>query len=627
MSVDDKFELWWYTFSKVLISLPYPDNYHHRLVTKLKEHGFTYPIIDQFQSDFPLKRRAIWWYTQPSIFYNILNRAFRKRNVQVLLLFGSFLQDLYLELKTEQDKYQQAHATNPTIEVYRGQVLSKKDLEKFAAGFPFQNMSLFSASTLRPKAEQFLFASSDVPDVERVLFEIEIDYRHRTAVFSNITQLSSIPGENETLFMVNTRFLFLSREERNDILGVSSYWLIKLKLQPFHDILRDRQLVAELPKKTLKNCLNALSDMSEMIATVDDVVVFNILMKIYPEEAKWIEAVQLCCRGELDAQRYDDPRENMNDYSSAISYYVKALQIWKSYPEDEELNCSFDIAEIYSAIAQLYECGPPHSNNLYLPYLKKAVISYEQALNKCSPTDYETIEIVFKLNQAYRNLARTDRTEYGAKAITFQERWIKLIMDDLIPPKPESLAHDYENMADIYITDDRYEDALIYYNKALEIYLSDDVQDKSLFSAVDLYRKIVTVYTEHLHDFRSALDNDLLRHQYCLQYAERKTPLSERHMNILAESHFFVADCYINTQQFNLAHEYCVDGLKYLQKRRDLILEEGRLVFQQGQLVFTSDQQPMRQPCRPDDNYLVDCENQIKKNEEKRQYIETLFKI
>ena len=628
VSIDDEFELWWHNIIKVLINLPYPENYHYRLVTELKKHGFGDDMIDQFMRYFPAVKRAVWWYSRSGIFYDILNRAFRQRNVRVLLLFGSFLQDLYRELKREhQHIQQQSRNERPIVTVYRGQVLSEKDLAKLAVGCSIRSNALFSTSTDRSIAKAFLATSENLQDVNRILFEIEADYRDLTAVFADITQLSFYPDEDETLFMVNTRFLLHSQQEQNDLHGLPSYWLVKLKLQSNYDILRDRQLQAGSTRKTLKNCLSALSDMSEMKSTLEDTVVFDILMDIYPEEARWIEAVKLYSLAELEAQCCDDPREKKHDYSSAFSYYEQALAIWNEYlGDDDELNCSFDIAENYLAMAELYECGTPHSFNLSDNYLKEAVSSYELALQKCSARDYVEMEIVSKLGKVCRNLARTDWEGYGLKAVTYKERWIELITRDTIPSRPEYLVGEYQDLGDRYAVIHRYEDALSYYKKALELYLSADVEEDSLPCMTDLYRKIVIVCTQHTHDFNSALHYELLRHKCCLkQLAKNETAPSVLQLSSLGESHFSVADCYLNTREYIPAYKHLLEGLAYIRQKKDLVLEEGRLVIREGCLVYTSDGRPLREPCKPDDMEIGDCNCKIKEKEEKLKYVETLL--
>ena len=630
ISLDDNFEIWWYSISKVLISLLYPKNYHHRLVNDLKQHGFTDRILDEFREEFPSQRRAIWWYTRSGIFFDILNRAFRQRNLKVLLLFGSFVQDLYLHLKEEQSKQQQLRSTNPTDTVYRGQAISEDDLEKLAPDCAIQNMTFLSTSTDREKAEDFLLSSVGMQNVTRVIFEIDIDYEHKTALFSDMAQFSFFPSECEVLFIMNTRFAFQSREECNDRPDLPPHWVIKLKLKSYYDMLRDRQLNAgpERERKTLKNCLNALSDMSELIATSEDTVVFDILMNIYPDEKEWIRAIKLSCLAEFEAQRCDNPRENEVDYSLAFPIYEQSLQIWENYLHDDQLNCSFDIALIYNAMAELYHCVPSDSNEHYLCYLKKAVDSYEIALNKCSPMDYEEMEIVYNLNGAYFNLTKIDPNTYGLKAIRFNERWIELQIHDIIPPKPKDIANQYEDLAKRYEMINHYNDALNYYQKSLELYLSNDLDEGLSLSIRDLYKTIVKIYTKNTHDFNCALHYDLLRHQFCLKWLEGKQrPFSEYHLHCLADSHFFVAECYINTRELDLAHQHLVEGLTSMRQRKDSIVEQGQLVFRNGQLVYTPDGQFLRQTCHPNNQYLNDCLSKIKEKEKKLKYVEILLKL
>lgn len=624
ISLDDNFEIWWHSISKVLVSLPYPKNYHYRLVNDLKQHGFTESVLDEFRTRFPSEKRAVWWYTQAGTFYDILNRAFRQRNLKVLLLFGSFVQDLYLTLKEEQSKH-----GNSIDKVYRGQVFSGNDLEKLSPGCSIQNLAFFSTSTVLDEAKSFLFTSSELQDVTRVIFEIEIDYNDKTALFADIAQLSYFPSECEILFMINTRFTFQTREERNDIPFIPSYWAIKMKVQPYYDILRDRPLDAGSgrERKTLKNCLNALSDMSELIATVKDTVIFDVLMNIYPDEAKWIRAIKLSCLAEFEAQLCDDPTKNKDDYSSALSQYEEAMNIWLNYLDDDQLNCSFDIAQIYNAMAELYSCGPTHVSEHYLPSLNKAAHFYELALKKCSTTDYELLEIVHKLQNIYTNLSRTDPQTYGLKAITFQEHWMKINKHKTIPSKSKELASEYEDLADRYAMINRYEDALNYNKQALELYLSNNTDENVSLAVMNLYTTIITLYTEKMKDFNSALSYQLLRHDFCMKWIGRKTiPLSEYDLHCLADSHFFIADCYVNTREFDLALKYLIEGLILMRQRRDLIAKEGQLVFREGKLLYTPDGEPLRESCGPNHRYLNECISKIKEKEEKVKHIKRLLK-
>ncbi|CAF0862017.1 unnamed protein product [Adineta ricciae] len=592
---------------------------------EFKKHGFKDEIIDQFMEDFPSKRNAAWWYSRSVTFYDILNRAFRQRNIRVLLLFGSFLQNLHHKLRERQQ--QLSGTAKPVVTVHRGQVLSYRDLEKLIVGCSVRSNAFFSTSAARLTANKFLATTADAEDLRRVIFSIEIDYRDQTAVFANIAKFSYYPREKETLFMANTRFVIHSRQEKDASRDSPSCWLIELKLQSDSDILRDRQLETESKRKTVKNCLNALSDMSEMIASFEDAVVFDILMEIYPEEAKWIQAMKFYALAELEAQCCDDPRNKKYDYSSALSYYEQALAIWREQLDnDDDLNCSFDIAENYFAIAQLYECGPPDLSNLSIGYLVDAVSSYELALEKCSTKDYEAIEIVFKLCGICRDLAKIDSEKYGLKSIAYQQRWIELLTQRTIPPKPKSLAGHYEDLAERYATIQHYDDVLIHYKRALEVYLSNSVEEDLFQRMIDVYKKIAIVYTHHKDDFHSALHYELLRHTCYLKHLMKsEIPLNGFYLGSLADSHSSVADCYLNTWQYIPAYKHLLKALVFSEERKDFVLKEGRLVFREGRLIYASDGQPLREPCQPDDKKLEDCDSKLRELEEKLKNVEKML--
>jgi hypothetical protein len=336
----------------VLVSLPYPENYHHQLVHEFEKHGFKDNIFQQFQSGFLSKKRAIWWYSRSSYFYGVLNRALRQQNVRVILLFGSFLQDLHRQLKSEHFKQKQQRE-NPITTLYRGQVLSGDDFKKLVVGFPVRCNSIFSSSTDPDIALGFLVSSLTNRNKERVLFEIEIDYRTVCAPFADISQLSYFSNEQETLFMSGTRFLLKSchQEDINTLDEPAvRYWLVKLRLLSDYDLHCGRELeTTNAPRKTVKNCVDALSEIVEMVCTEDVQLVFDALVSLYPREQNWIAAIRLYCLAMLEFENNDD------GYNMVVSYHEQAIAIWQeSYLHDIKLNCCFNIAQSHFALGNLF---------------------------------------------------------------------------------------------------------------------------------------------------------------------------------------------------------------------------------------------------------------------------------
>jgi hypothetical protein len=322
-SIDGHFCSWWRNLMNVLVSLPYPENYHHQLVNAFQKHGFKLDIIEAFRVEFILTRRAVWWYSHSSYFYGVLNRALRQRNIRTLLLFGSFLQDLHRHLKSEHYKQKQ-HSPNRIITVYRGQVLSSNDLEALEVGFPVRCNSLFSTSIDRDVALAFLLSTLEERAIERVLFEIEVDYQIVCPPFADISQFSSYGGEHETLFMPTTCFFLESCHKEVTTFNElsTSYWLVKLKILSDDDIYSNRELeVPNSTRKTVKNCVDALSEIVEMVSVEDVQLVFDTLAELYPRERTWFTANKFYCLAMLEFENNND------DYCMVVKHHKQAIEI------------------------------------------------------------------------------------------------------------------------------------------------------------------------------------------------------------------------------------------------------------------------------------------------------------
>ncbi len=525
-SIDENYCSWWRNFINVLVSLPYPTNYHYQLVHEFKKHGYQDKIFEEFQSCFPSEKRAIWWYSRSSYFYEILNKALRQRNVRLLLLFGSFLQDLHRQLKSEHLK-QKEQCKNSTITVHRGQVLFSDEFKKLLVGFPVRCNSFFSSSTNRDTSLQFLVSSSPNRDLERVLFEIQTDYRTVCAPFADISQLSFYSNEQETLFMTSTRFLLQSYHQEVNAVGKSPvrYWLIKLKLLSDYDPHTARELeVTDAARKTVKNCVDTLSEMLEMVSTEDVQLVFDALAILYPTETNWIAAVKLYCLAMLEFENND------NDYKMVLSYHEQAIAIWQEYYlNDVELNCYFNIAESHFALGELFEYSVMNQKDLSVYHWEQALHFYELALPRCATvtTDYERASILYKLVRVCKNLLRSaDREQYGSKAVTYQKEWMELmLLQQPIVWSSRQIATQFQKLADIYAAINQYDDALSNYEKAVNLHLSkdnDETEDwTSSYDLIDLYKNIITICTEHTRNFDLALKYQLLQDEYELKILQK----------------------------------------------------------------------------------------------------------
>lgn len=572
-SVDQNYVSWWRNFVNVLIALPYPTDYHLRLIAELKKY-FPGETVSELEHSYLPERNAIRWYSRCGYFYRTLNRALRQRNIRLLLLFGVFLQDLHQQLKRAHEAQQQARAANPNVKLYRGQVMSNEEFRRLEFGSPIQSNTLFSTSEDRLTALGFLMASSsEMTEVERVLFEIDADYAHlydTSAPFGDISRLSYFPGESETLFMPGSWFHLVSIETGTVANGVAGmpFTVIKLKLDQHYDMHSDSVLQAETHRKTLKNCLNSLYQSLDSVSTEDIKILFRELRQMYPEEGKWIRAVDLYCLGFRFGQCYNPHIPDKDSSSMATSCHEEAYSIWVDYLKDgdTELNCEFDIAKNLHAMGDIY--GVRCDNyEAAANYYAQAVLSYEHALANNSIRDYNRLDILYSLVTICRNLTEVGHNalENGPKAIQYQEKINQVILkEERLLSQPKSIARGYEALADLYKLTGDFSKALLYFEKALEPYLNaDEANIEHLKHVQQLYDGITTACIELKAD-------DSLAHMYQMQ---RQAYLLKHEDDFLANAHFTLAETCINSQEYETARVHLLVGLDHNRKSRDLMLE------------------------------------------------------
>ena len=165
-----------------------------------KDNATELAIIVEFERDYS-SNRALWWYTRESFLYRLLNKALRVHNIDLLFLFRFFIRDLRRQL--EQLQCQTA------IHVYRGQVMSNDEFQSLKNSIgQFITMNSFLSTSLdRRLALSFLTSSTASDDLQRVLFEIEIDPTLPSIKpCANITSHSFFTDEQEVLIMLGSIF-------------------------------------------------------------------------------------------------------------------------------------------------------------------------------------------------------------------------------------------------------------------------------------------------------------------------------------------------------------------------------------------------------------------------------------
>lgn len=187
--------MWFQLFIEVLLRMHHKASTRQELIDVCKKDYYNnsteLTIIKEFEKTYKTEK-AIWWYTRECCLYRILNRALRIQDFDTLFALRFFLTDLSRQLKYEHERYLRLLPTRDGIRVYRGQAISSDELKLIQTNIGnFISMNSFlSASRQRQTALNFLSLVESNAEIDRILFEIDIDPREETKPFSDVDHLS-----------------------------------------------------------------------------------------------------------------------------------------------------------------------------------------------------------------------------------------------------------------------------------------------------------------------------------------------------------------------------------------------------------------------------------------------------
>ena len=114
---------------EILLDMKYDDKAKKELVEFCREQFQNNPheleIINEFEQTYHT-HTPIWWYTRECFTYQLLNRALRIQDIQVILKMGFFLRDVHRHLEELYSKLDQ----NKIITVYRGKTMSNAEFDE-----------------------------------------------------------------------------------------------------------------------------------------------------------------------------------------------------------------------------------------------------------------------------------------------------------------------------------------------------------------------------------------------------------------------------------------------------------------------------------------------------------------
>ena len=188
---------------------------------------------------------ALQWYSRECFFFEILNKALRTQDIDVLFSLRFFLQDMYEQLKIEYNKA----CRGIDLLVYRGQIISNIELQAIRENIgQFISLNSFISTTINKHIAEIFSTSGNTFDGEYVLFHIKINKNvNNPKPFADISHLSQFIDEKEVLFMAGSIFKI------NNVTSSDSIptWIIELELcnndayelSPVYE--QDRNIVAD----------------------------------------------------------------------------------------------------------------------------------------------------------------------------------------------------------------------------------------------------------------------------------------------------------------------------------------------------------------------------------------------
>ncbi|CAF2071495.1 unnamed protein product [Rotaria magnacalcarata] len=439
-------------------------------------------IVREFERDYT-PNQALYWYTRPCFLFQILNKALRVQNVDVLYLIRFFIRDVSRQLEE--------YKLISPITLYRYQLMSKEELDvlRDSVGQLISVNSFFSTSRDRDIAF-FLLSAADPSnnDCQKVIFEIHADPRlENIKAFADITSFSAIQNEEEVLMMLGSIFRLVSIS-RHD-LG----WVIQMRLCSEND--HDLKPIIDKIKYDVYGGDNARSNagtyghvLSLMGKYSEAEKYFNLIRsELYPDDKKLgacyqnlailaarkgnhgksLELEQKALAMKREKLGSDDPHVadvlcNMSgsyyqkgDYKQALETCNNALTIYKRTLCEDDLKiagCYLNMGTIHEKMGKISEA---------LEYFHKALSIQEKNL----PSDH------YSLGQSHQNIGMIHYSlghfevslEHFKKALQTYEK--SCASQDI------NFAYAYYGMGCVYISKKMFSEALMYSNKARDIFI------------------------------------------------------------------------------------------------------------------------------------------------------------
>ena len=557
-------------FKEALLDMKHDEDERKTLVAYCRKQKKDLPdeleVIDEFERQYR-PDKAIWWYTRGSLIYQMLNRALRLLEADIIVNMGFFIHDLHRQIK-QLHREQLSQYGGKTFNLYRGQALSSTDFDKLRStkGGLLSFNSFLSTSKDRNVARFLADSSSRAANKVGILLVMTINPASTSTPFADIDEHSYLGEGEEVLFSMHSVFRV---EQVKGLDDLGRLFEVRLTLTSDDDpqlhLLREN-MVEELQGSSgwerigqLLMRVGQLEKAEELYRTLleqgedeDNSTHYNQQLGSikegqgdykgalsYYEKCLDIEQRTLSANHPSLAISYSNIGsvcDSMGEYSKALSHYEKSIDICqKSLPPDHPdlVNCCNNIGSVYGSMGEY----------------SKALSYYEKAfsiMQKTLPANHPNLATsCFNIGSVY-----SDMGEYS-KALAYYERCLDVRQKSL-PANHPDLASSYNNMGSVYSSIGEYSKALSYYEKALDMMqLTLPANHPSLATT---YNNIGSVYS-NMGEYQKALSS----HERALDIRQQTLPANHP---ALANSYNNIGLMYSEMGEYSkglLYYEKCLD--------------------------------------------------------------------
>ena len=474
-------------FKHVLLNMNYKSDDRQAIVKCCREHYanncITLKMIDDFDRDYQ-PNQAIRWFTGESFIYQMLNRALRLLESDVIMDLRFFIHDLHRQLEQIHEEQFSNYHGEPLV-LYRSQALSIENfakLQKAKGGFIAFN-NFLSTSTLKSVVLDTTRQSALCDNMVGILFVITADPTIRSAVFANIG--------NEVVFSLHTVFHI------DDVLKLDeSQRLFEVRLMLMSEKAPEMRRLAD----RIEHSTGGTTGWNRLGNAILNLGQLRKAEELY-------QAFLLQKPSEFDQGLYYHQlgliKHRQGDYKRAVDYYERAISIRENVlsPIDPALATS------YNNIGLVYSNLGDYSRALF--YYNKALSIREAVL----PVNHPDLAFSYK-NMGWVHSKMGDDSQaltYFNKVVTIREE------------NHPDMGQSYNKIGRMHDSMGNYSEALASYSKALES--REKTLPNTHLPLSTYFNNIGAVYSK-LGDYSQALSN----YKKALVIREKALPLNHPHL-------------------------------------------------------------------------------------------------